>query len=216
MEENIEINEKISGHNASGSDVGGENIRNNESKKDFSKKSLFFIWEFLKIVIIAAVVVLPIRYFIFQPFIVKGESMVPNFHSGDYLIVDEISYRIKEPQRGDVVVLKYPLDATQRFIKRVIGLPGETIQIKEGKIIISKNNENITLDEKEYMLNLKNTDGNVNVTLGANKYFVLGDNRQFSYDSRMWGILPREDIVGKAIFRVFPIANMSYIIAPSY
>ena len=193
-----------------------ENIENNEGKKGFIRKYLPFIWEFLKIVIIALVIVLPIRYFLFQPFIVKGASMVPNLQSGDYLIVDEISYRIGNPQRGDIVVLKYPLDTTQRFIKRVIGLPGETIEIKDGKIMILKDGKNITLDEKKYLPSLLSTDGDVNVTLDIGKYFVLGDNRQFSYDSRMWGILPREDIIGKAFFRVFPISTMTYISGPNY
>ncbi len=180
------------------------------------RKYLSFIWEFLKIIIIAAIIVFPVRYFLFQPFIVKGESMVPNLQSGDYLIVDEISYRIGNPQRGDIVVLKYPLDTTQRFIKRIIGLPGETVEIKNGKITILKDSKNLILDEKKYLPSLLNTDGDVNVTLGTGKYFVLGDNRQFSYDSRRWGILPREDIIGRAVFRVFPISTMSYIAEPSY
>ena len=101
------------------------------------KKIISAVFEFFKIIIIALIIVLPIRYFLFQPFIVKGESMVPNFQSGDYLIVDEISYRISSPQRGNVIVLKYPLDESQRFIKRIIGLPGETIEIKDGKVSLS-------------------------------------------------------------------------------
>ena len=180
------------------------------------KRYLSFIWEFLKIVIIAALIVLPIRYFLFQPFIVKGESMVPSFQSGDYLIVDEISYRLKEPQRGDVVVLKYPLSTNQRFIKRIIGLPGETVQIHNGKITILKDGKELLLDEKNYLPDLLATEGDKNWTLKSNEYFVLGDNRQFSYDSRMWGTLPREDIVGRATFRIFPISTISYITTPSY
>src|SRR3990167_10287745 len=108
-----------------------------KNQKDSNKsirKYLFVVWEFVQVIIIAAIIVLPIRYFVFQPFIVKGDSMVPNFHSGDYLIVDEISYRFSDVKRGDVVVLKYPLDASQRFIKRVVGLPGETLDIKNGKV----------------------------------------------------------------------------------
>ena len=188
----------------------------NDKNKNNKKKWWPFAWEFLKIVVIAVIIVVPIRYFLFQPFIVKGESMVPNFQSGDYLIVDEISYRLGDPQRGDVVVLKYPLDTTQRFIKRIVGLPGETIQVKNGKITITKDGKSMVLSEKDYLPDLKNTDGEVNVTLGDDKYFVLGDNRPFSYDSRRWGALPREDIVGRAILRVFPIKTMSYISTPSY
>ncbi len=202
MEENQNLNQKTDNL---------ENKKGNSFKKYFS-----VIWELAKIVIIAVIIVLPIRYFIFQPFIVKGESMVPNLQSGDYLIVDQISYRIGSPQRGDVIVLKYPLDASQRYIKRIIGLPGETVEIKNGEIIISENTKNFILSEKKYLPNLLNTDGNLSTTLLDNQYFVLGDNRQFSYDSRMWGILPKKDIVGRAIFRVFPISNMSYIPETSY
>ena len=180
------------------------------------KKYLLVFWEFLKVIIIAALVVLPIRYFLFQPFIVKGDSMIPNFQSGDYLIVDEISYRLGAPQRGDVVVLKYPLDTSQRFIKRIIGLPGETVEIKNGKITISKDGENLVLDEKKYLLDPLTTDGDARIALSNGEYFVLGDNRKFSYDSRRWGALPRGDIIGRAVFRVFPINTMSYISEPSY
>ncbi len=181
-----------------------------------AKKYAEGAWEFLKIIIIALLIVLPIRYYLFQPFIVKGDSMVPNFHSGDYLIVDEVSYKIGSPQRGDVVVLKYPLDTTQRFIKRIIGLPGEIIEIKGGKITIFKDGENINLDENKYLPDPVNTEGDVKITLGDNKYFVLGDNRQFSYDSRRWGVLPREDIIGRAIFRLYPFTAISYLPEPTY
>jgi signal peptidase I len=168
-------------------------------------------FEFLKIVIIAAIIVLPIRYFIFQPFIVKGDSMVPNFHSGDYLIVDEISYRFIDPARGDVVVLKYPLDTSQRFIKRVVGLPGETIEVKNGIVSIFKDEEKVMLDEKGYLSDVV-TDGSIHIVLEDGQYFVMGDNRSFSYDSRRWGALPREDIVGRALLRLFPIADFAYLL----
>ena len=119
------------------------------TKVSMVKKYIPFIWEVLKIFIIASVIVLPIRYFLFQPFIVKGESMVPSFQSGDYLIVDEISYRFNSPQRGDIIVFKYPKDISQKFIKRIIGLPGETVEIKDDKVtIVYQNNESKTLDEK--------------------------------------------------------------------
>src|SRR3989344_8104354 len=165
----------------------------NNRREIIIKKYLLSSWEFIKIIIIALIIVLPIRYFLFQPFIVKGDSMVPNFHSGDYLIVDEISYRFSDPKRGDVVVLKYPLDASQRFIKRVIGLPGETIEIKNGTVTITKNGQNILLDEN-YLPDSLTTDGTVHIDLATEQYFVLGDNRPFSYDSRRWGALGKEDI----------------------
>ncbi len=225
MEENKKTNQDFPLRNASSannasrsdagwhSDAGGEN---SDNKFKGVKKYGLVVWEFLKIIIIAAIIVLPIRYFLFQPFIVKGESMVPNFQSGDYLIVDEISYRITSPKRGDVVVLKYPLDTNQRFIKRIIGLPGETIEVKDGKITISKDGKNMTLDEKKYLPDLKNTDGDKRWVLKENEYFVLGDNRLYSYDSRRWGILPEQDIIGRAVFRLFPISTTSYIPEPTY
>ena len=182
----------------------------NQNKESYIKKYSSTAWEFLKVVIIALIIVLPIRYFIFQPFIVKGESMVPNFQQGDYLIVDEVSYKIHQPERGDVVVLKYPLDTRQRFIKRIIGLPGETIDIQAGIIRIAKDGNNIILDEKKYLPNITTT-GSIHVVLGENTYYVLGDNRQFSSDSRIWGVLPKEDIVGKVFVRLYPVNSISYI-----
>ena len=204
MEENSNTNSEIAARNTFGY---GSNEKPEPKKEDSRmKKYLLFVWDFVKIIIIAAIIVLPIRYFLFQPFIVKGESMVPNFQSGDYLIVDEISYRMVAPERGDVVVLKYPLDTTQRFIKRIIALPGETVEIKNGQITISKDGVSVVLDEKNYLPELLSTDGTVSLALGADNYFVLGDNRQFSYDSRRWGVLPKKDIVGRAIFRIFPFS----------
>jgi len=187
----------------------------NQNKESYIKKYSSTAWEFLKVVIIALIIVLPIRYFIFQPFIVKGESMVPNFQQGDYLIVDEVSYKIHQPERGDVVVLKYPLDTRQRFIKRIIGLPGETIDIQAGIIRIAKDGNNIILDEKKYLPNITTT-GSIHVVLGENTYYVLGDNRQFSSDSRIWGVLPKEDIVGKVFVRLYPVNSISYIKSPTY
>jgi signal peptidase I len=188
---------------------------NQKPGNGFVKKSSPFLWEFIKIILIAAVIVVPIRYFLFQPFIVKGESMVPTFQTGDYLIIDEISYRFTNPQRGDVVVLRYPLDESQRFIKRVIGLPGETVRIKNGAVRVVTGGQELLLDET-YVPKNSFTDGDINITLGPDKYFVLGDNRPFSYDSRRWGVLPRKDIIGKAFFRVLPINNMGIIDEPTY
>lgn len=177
-------------------------------KTELTQKYIPFIWEVLKIFIIASVIVLPIRYFLFQPFIVKGDSMVPNFQSGDYLIVDELSYRFADPERGDIIVFKYPKDTTQRFIKRVIGLPGETVDIKNGSVTISKDGKSFILDEKYLPLNLK-TYGDIYTVLAGDEFFVLGDNREFSYDSRSWGSVPRKDIIGKAFLRILPLAALT-------
>ena len=171
------------------------------------KRILSSFWETARIAIAALLFAVAVRAFIFQPFLVHGVSMEPNFHNGDYLIIDEISYRFQDPQRGEVVVFRYPNDLSQRYIKRVVGLPGETVEIQNGKIIISKgsldDSQTFTLDENRYLVG-ENTEGSSNVKLGGSEYFVLGDNRMFSSDSRIWGSLPRKDIVGRVFLRVFP------------
>lgn len=183
------------------------------------RKFLSFIWEISKLTIIALLIVVPIRYYVFQPFIVKGQSMEPNFENGDYLIVDELSYHLRAPQRGEVIVFKYPLDPSQRYIKRIIGLPGETVEIKDGKIdIYGENSEVKILDELTYLPSFTQTEGNIRITLNKNEYFVLGDNRlgMSSYDSRRWGSLPRENIIGRVVIRAWPVATMAKIEAPAY
>ena len=184
-----------------------------ESKPKISgiKYWLNFCWEILKIVIISLAIIIPIRYFLIQPFFVNGASMDPNFFNGDYLIIDEISYRFKEPARGDVVIFRYPLDHSQFFIKRIIGLPEETIKIEDGKVIINNGSEKpFVLDETAYLKDTY-TAGNVEISLASNEYFVLGDNRQASSDSRKWGELNRRYIIGRAWIRAWPFNRVKII-----
>lgn len=191
------------------------NNMENGFEQSWSRKFFSFTWDLVKIALVALVIVLPIRYFLFQPFIVKGESMSPNFESGDYLIVDEISYRFSEPQRGDVIVFNYPKNTSQRFIKRIIGLPGETINISGGQVRLVEGENKIILEE-DYLHGSLKTQGSVNLTLGEDEYFVLGDNREYSFDSRAWGVVPKKDIIGRALLRIFPLASLSQIAQPSY
>jgi len=179
------------------------------------KKILLFIWETLKIVVVALAIVIPIRYFLFQPFLVRGQSMEPNFKDGNYLLVDEISYRFRSPQRGEVIVFRYPKDLSQRFIKRIIGLPGETVEVKDGRIIIYNEKGSVVLNEANY-LSLSTTSGNLRFSLGGDEYFVLGDNRDFSYDSRRFGVLPKGDIIGRVFLRAWPFNALSEIKTPAY
>lgn len=180
-------------------------------------KSIFSpIWEIVKIIVVALVIVVPVRYFLFQPFVVKGQSMEPNFENGDYLIVDEISYRIKNPERGEVIVFKYPYLPSQRYIKRIIGLPGETVEIKDGKVAIFNQKGEQILTEKNYLPSSTQTLGNIRVSLEQNEYFVLGDNRAASSDSRAWGTLPKEDIIGRVLLRAWPFAALAKFEAPAY
>jgi len=180
------------------------------------KSILSFIWEISKIVIIALLIVIPIRYFVFQPFFVNGQSMEPNFQNGDYLIVDEISYRFLEPKRGEVIVFKYPNNPSQRYIKRIVGLPGETVEVKEGKVMILADEQKWLLNESIYLSQSIQTPGEVIISLGEDEYFVLGDNRIASFDSRKWGPLPEEDIIGRVIFRAWPMSALANIEAPAY
>lgn len=181
------------------------------------KAFLNFVWESVKVAVIALAIVLPIRYFIFQPFIVKGESMEPTFQNGNYLIVDELSYRFRQPQRGEVVVFKYPFNPSQRYIKRIIGLPGETVEIKDQKVIIfDSTGKELSLKEETYLPLDDLTLGEFRLNLKENEYFVLGDNRLHSSDSRAWGILPRDKIIGKVLFRLLPLNEMTEIKSPIY
>ena len=177
------------------------------------KKILSFIWEVVKIVIISLLIVIPIRYFLFQPFIVSGASMEPNFQNGDYLIVDQLSYRFREPKRGEVIVLRRPNSFGRRYIKRIIGLPGEIIKIKDGQIIIFDTQEEKVLDERYFILETQ-TPGEIRTYLGENEFFVLGDNRVASSDSRQWGALSGEYIIGRALFRAWPFDNLTIFEAP--
>ncbi|MDD5146580.1 MAG: signal peptidase I [Candidatus Pacebacteria bacterium] len=179
------------------------------------RQFLAFAGEILKIVLLALIIVLPIRYFIFQPFIVKGASMEPNFHNGDYLIVDELTYRLKEPQRGEVIVFRYPLDPSERFIKRIIGLPTETVEIKDGQIFVTDKFGTAKTLEEKYLEGVVLL-GSVKQTLADNQYFVLGDNRLNSSDSRKWGAVSRDEIIGRVLIRAWPPTKLDYFTAPSY
>ena len=163
-----------------------------------------FLWETAKLAVISLVIILPIRYYVIQPFFVLGASMEPNFENGDYLIIDEISYRFNQPQRGDVIVFKYPNNPKQYYIKRIIGLPGEIITISDEKIVIkNKANPDGFAPEEDYLSGAE-TNGNISATLGFDEYFVLGDNRGASSDSRIWGALKEEFVVGRALLRAYP------------
>lgn len=181
------------------------------SKEETKRNTARELWDTLKFIVLAAIIVIPIRMLVFQPFIVSGESMYPTFHNADYLIVDEFSYHINEPKRGDVVVFHYPNDPKRYFIKRVIGLPGETVVFKDDSVMI-KNNENpegVKLSEP-YLSQITIPGEKNEVQITADHYFVMGDNRGFSSDSRAWGLLPRSNMVGKAGLRLLPVKNISY------
>ncbi len=165
------------------------------------------LWkDIFKLFAIAVLVVLPFRLFIAQPFVVEGASMDPTFKSSDYLIVDEVTYRFDTPERGSVLIFKYPRNPKKYFVKRVIGLPGEKVSINNGQVtIINTENPDGFKIEEPYVLFGK-LDDNESYDVGPDEYFVMGDNRSGSSDSRIWGNVPKDKIIGRPILRVYPFA----------
>jgi signal peptidase I len=163
-----------------------------------------------KFILILFAILLPIRLFVAEPFLVYGSSMEPNFDTGDYLIVDELTYRFSDPKRGDVVVLTPPYDTSRHFIKRILALPGETIKVEGDKVTITNKEhpEGFILDESYIKYQ---SDKVAEFTLKDTEYFVAGDNRAVSYDSRSWGPLPKSDITGRAFLRLYPFKSIGIL-----
>ncbi len=168
------------------------------------------LWELARFAVIALIIVIPIRVFIAEPFVVSGSSMIPTFENADYLIVDKISYKLSNPERDDVVVFRYPNDKKKFFIKRIIGLPNDIVDIK-GSVVTITNKEykdGLKLAEP-YVKNFSND--NVHFELKGDEYFVMGDNRSGSSDSRYWGAVKREFITGRAFLRLLPINKIDVL-----
>ena len=166
-----------------------------------------FLSEIIRFSLVALLIVLPIRLFIAQPFIVSGASMETTFSTGQYLIVDQLTYHLEDPVRGEVIVFRYPKDPSKFFIKRIIGIPGDTISISGRSVTISNaaHPDGILLDES-YVLDMKPSAA-ITEVLGTDEYFVMGDNRDASSDSRAWGVLLRAQIGGRALPRRCPISR---------
>lgn len=167
-----------------------------------------FLIELAKVVLISVAIIIPVRYFLIQPFYVKGASMEPNFYDYEYLIIDEISYRFNDPERGQVVVLRDPSHESQYFIKRIIGLPGDEVSIIDNKVVVN----GVDLDESTYLDSTEMTvadSGKRTVTLQDGEYFVLGDNREVSYDSRRFGPVSKKEFIGRVWIRAWPFNRMS-------
>jgi signal peptidase I len=201
--------------------------KNNQPSEDYGVGGI--IWELVKMVFWVIVIIVPLRVFLIQPFFVQGASMEPNFEDKEYLIINELGYKttdvgfasggkeinfftvksFKEFQRGDVVVFRYPKNPSVYYIKRIIGLPGEKVEIKDSKVKIfnSQNPESFVLDESKYLSASVETSGDQIVQLSDTEYFVLGDNRSYSSDSRSWGPVPEKDVVGKVFLRAWPFAK---------
>lgn len=179
--------------------------------------------EWVRVIAIALLIAIPVRIFIAEPFVVNGASMDPTFSTGQFLIVDRLTYRFEKPQRGDVIVFEYPyaqqnnLSGGTYYIKRIIGLPGERVRMENGKVIIEEasTSHRFTLDEpyiQSYHLSHETAifpeDGK---PLGSDQYLVMGDNRLESSDSRAWGPLEGHYIVGRPIVRLTPLSAISLL-----
>ena len=183
------------------------------------KNFLAYVFELVKVVAISLAIIIPIRYYLIQPFYVKGASMEPNFYDKEYLIIDEISYRFHEPARGDIVVFRYPKNPEEFFIKRVIGLPGEKVQLKDGSVyIINQNYPNGVQLTEDYLPGDLRTYGlsEEPTPLGEDEYYVLGDNRNSSKDSRSFGLVAKKYITGRVLLRGWPFSRFNLFSAPQY
>lgn len=178
-------------------------------------KALEFVGEVLHVLIISLAIIIPVRFFLVQPFYVKGASMEPNFYDHEYLIIDELTYRFQSPERGEIIVFRYPGDLREYFIKRVIGLPGERVVVSGGKVTVfnKKHLDGETLDERSYLGSLL-TAGEKDVTLGDSEYFLMGDNRGASLDSRIFGPVSRSLFIGRVWFRGWPLERAKVFAQP--
>jgi signal peptidase I len=185
------------------------------------RKTFEFIFEMVKVAIISLAIILPVRYFLIQPFYVKGASMEPNFYDHEYLIIDEVTYRFNEPKRGDIVVFRYPNNPSQYFIKRVIGLPGEKVRIEDNQVLIADaDSADFSVLEEPYLgegvITSVPMRGYSNVKLGEDEYYLLGDNRERSLDSRAFGLVEEEFIVGRTWLRGWPFNRLTVFNVPEY
>lgn len=174
-----------------------------------------FVAEIVQIAVLALAIILPVRYFLIQPFVVKGASMEPNFYDSEYLIIDELTLHFRNPERGEIVVFRPPQHSDQYYIKRVIGLPGETVEIRNGVITIynAENPNGFALAET-YISEV--TEGRDRRTLGTDEYYLMGDNRDASLDSRYFGAVPRDNLIGRVWVRGLPFDRATTFDVPTY
>lgn len=181
------------------------------------KDGLQYVAELVRVVVISLAIILPVRYFLLQPFYVKGASMEPNFYDHEYLVIDELSYRLREITRGEIVVFRYPKEPTQFFIKRVVGLPGETVRIENGNVVVQNEAHPTGVRVPESYLEAQGlTVGGQETALDSNQYYVLGDNRSSSLDSRQFGAITRSAIIGRVWLRGWPLDRIAKFMSPAY
>ena len=186
--------------------------------REFAKGVFSVILEFIITIAIIFVVSFVIRMFVLQPFVVEGQSMEPSFHNQEYLLAEKITKYFKDYKRGDVIIFKSPSE-NFNLIKRIIAIPGEKVVIEDGKIEIFKNpfaKNGLEVEEKYILPDESQNQDPVEVTLKSDQYFVLGDNRTNSVDSRSFGPIKKDQIIGKVWLTAFPITNLELFRAPEY
>lgn len=203
-----------------------ESLANINSGKENRAGNFFsFLFDLAKTFIVVMLVAFAIRYFVIQPFVVDGDSMMPTFVNNEYLIAEKISYDFIQPSRGDIVIFRYPKNPSIIYIKRVIGLPGDVVEIKNGNVYVSDSTgkEPALLSEtylnpsvKTNLFETTTPDQTFKITLKDNEFFALGDNRDHSSDSREWGILPRANIIGRVWLTVTPLDHFKLWSHQSY
>jgi signal peptidase I len=175
------------------------------------------LFEWVKVIVVALIISLPIRFFVAEPFVVQGASMDPTFASNQFLIVDRLTYRLENPARGDVIVFEYPNDPSTYYIKRIIGLPGETVDITDGQVTISSSTNPLGEIQPPFALHepyveaIHASHDTYHVDLDATHFFVMGDNRAESSDSRVWGPLDRHFLIGRPVVRLLPLGALSIL-----
>jgi signal peptidase I len=185
--------------------------------------------EIVETLVLTLVIYLVIHNFVAQPFQVEQESMMPTVNPGEYVLIDKISPRFQDYRRGDIVVFQPPAGYGQGgvpFIKRVIGLPGDTVSLENGRVFVTPSGGSpVRLDEPYVVRTVdggpapslpKNADGTSSWTIASGTYFVMGDNRPNSQDSRFFGPVDRELIIGRAWLRYFPLDRMGFVARPTY
>ncbi len=183
--------------------------------ESFFEKFRNHIIDFIQTLVVVGAIFALIYLFVAQPHKVSGRSMVPTFMDGDYIFTDKLSFRLREPTHGDIIVLKNPRDESQDFIKRIIVVPGDTIKVENNSIYVNGQKLN-----EDYLPKATPTrsgsflNEGVEITAGPNQYFVIGDNREHSSDSREWGGVTKEEIVGRVFFRYFPLNSFGLVKNP--
>ena len=183
----------------------------------FARKIYLILIDLVETIVIAGAIFVVIYAFLFRPFQVNGESMFPNYKNGEYILTNLIALRLSPLKRGEVIVFRAPINQEKDFIKRVIGIPGDKVALKDGYVYVNDNK----LDESYLPSDFRTYGGaflaeGASVTVPADNYFVLGDNRNFSSDSREWGLVSKDKVIGKSFIVYWPPQDLKLVQHATY